>query len=860
MFPGFQVEFDLLSLILGAILATVFWWLIQFMRPQWKQFRESLRKKKGKEVEKPSKGLEDRYRKLVMRQVQAMHMAASLFSLDEIVIPPLLLAPPARIEPGMTHAEEDVVSQTLPYLPAFPELAASYRASSFSLAQALAGNTNIVLIGQPGAGKTVALAHFANLLINRSPETSHLRGYIPFIAHISDLDIPPKSNDLTNSIIDILSEQASVFDAGRMPKFVRQVFENGQAILLLDGLDELAPESLRQVSEYVKQVIKNYPKTKVVATGTPEYIDGFFNMGFSPLVVLPWGADQQKDFLDKWADLWTRFISNEAWAQSSVLSVDPVLLNQWLRTDVVNLSPLEFTLKTWGAYAGDIRGSRPMDFVETHVRRMMPDGIPLEALGVLGYQVIANASTVFDSRKGKSWIRSFEPADEENASTSNSSEAGNSDTPSANQDEIIVDNFESTQQKKTKKKGGAKAPAPKASLLSKLTDSGLLENRRNGRMRFVHLTFGGILAGEVMNSASAAIILNQEPWSGRNLALSSFAAKGDATEMVSTLLSQQDEMLDRNKLSAGRFLRDAPRQAPWRAKVMSALVELIKTDKPVALRMQAVASIAISEDQAGAMLFRQLLQLSDKDIRCMAVLASGAIRDNKSTDQLIALIGDLNPQVRHAACLALVSIGTAQSLEAVARALLRGDEDLRRAAAESLANNRVEGHAALMEGSSAKDILLRRAVVYGLARLHEKWVTEILEKIQVEDEQWVVRNAAVEVLESRTKVSPRVPRKLQPPHEAPWLIEIAGKYGVGIAPGAPTTDLLLRALKSEKEEERLAALGYLKYMPSESVMSGLFQVFFSTDDAPMKETIFLILWEFALGGIKIPSPMQYGLG
>jgi len=393
-----------------------------------------------------------------------------------------------------------------------------------------------------------------------------------------------------------------------------------------------------------------------------------------------------------------------------------------------------------------------------------------------------------------------------------------------------------------------------------LADSVLLENRRNGRMRFVHLTFGGILAGEVMNSASATIILNQEPWSGRSLALNSFAAKGDATEMVTALLSQPDEMLERNKISAGRFLRDAPRQAPWRARVMTALVELIKSDKPVALRMQAIASIALSEDQAGAMLFRQLLQLSDKDIRRMAVLASGAIRDSKSTDQLIALIGDYIPQVRHAACLALVSIGTPQTLEAVARALLRGDEELRRAAAESLANNRVEGHAALMEGSSAKDILLRRAVVYGLARLHEKWVTEILEKIQVEDEQWVVRNAAVEVLESRTKVSPRVPRKLQSPHEAPWLIEFAGRYGVGIAPGAPTTDLLLRALKSEKEEERLAALGYLKYMPSESVMSGLYQVFFSTDDAPMKESIYLILWEFALGGVKIPSPMQYGLG
>jgi hypothetical protein len=54
MFPGFRVEFDLLSLILGAVLATVFWWLIQFLRPQMKQLRESLRKNKGKEVVKTS--------------------------------------------------------------------------------------------------------------------------------------------------------------------------------------------------------------------------------------------------------------------------------------------------------------------------------------------------------------------------------------------------------------------------------------------------------------------------------------------------------------------------------------------------------------------------------------------------------------------------------------------------------------------------------------------------------------------------------------------------------------------------------------------------------------------------------------
>jgi HEAT repeat protein len=863
MFSGFRVEFDLLSLILGAILATIFWWLIQLVRPLLKQIRLNFRQNKGKVKEKSSTGIEDRYRKLVLRQVQGMHLSASLFALDEIVVPPRLLAPPTQIEPDMAHIEEDVVSQTLPYMPAFPEIAATFRAPFFSLAKALAGNVNIILIGQPGTGKTVALAHLATQIVNHADEVDHLKNFLPFFFHVGDLDIPPKSNDLLNSIIDIISEQVSVFDSGRTPKFIKSVFEDGRALLLIDGLDELASDSLKLFIDYLKPLLKNYPKIKIVATSSPDYIDGLAGLGFSPIVVLPWGAEQQDEFLGRWADLWLKYVSNEAWAQSIITNIDPILLNRWLKCDVQNLTPLEFTLKTWGAYAGDIRGARPLDFIETHIRRMMPAGIPLEALGVLGYQVIANAAAIFENRRAKEWIRSFEPAEEVVASPSELPEAENftgdpAVDPEANSG--IPESTNKNPQKKTKKRSGGKTVAPKASLLSKLVDSGLIETRRNGKMRFVHVVFGGVLAGEVMNAVSAGVILNQEPWSGRTLAMNSFAAKGDATNLVDDLLAASDEMLERNVLATGRLLRDAPRQAGWRVKVMTALVQLIKSEKPLTLRMQAIAAIVLCEDPAGPLLFRQLMQLSDKDLRMVAILGSGALRDVKAVDQIITLIGDYNAPVRRAACLALVTIGTSQGLEAVAHALMRGDEDLRRAAAEALANNRIEGYATLQEGSTSKDILLRRAVVYGLARLDEKWATEILEKIQLEDEQWVVRNAAVEILDSRTRISPRIPKKLPPPHEAPWLIEFAGRYGVGIAPGAPTTDLLLRALKSEKDDERLAALNYLRYMPNESVMSGLFQTFFSTEDSTLKEGIYLVLWEFALGGQKIPSPMQYGFG
>ncbi len=144
------------------------------------------------------------------------------------------------------------------------------------------------------------------------------------------------------------------------------------------------------------------------------------------------------------------------------------------------------------------------------------------------------------------------------------------------------------------------------------------------------------------------------------------------------------------------------------------------------------------------------------------------------------------------------------------------DDDLRRSAAEALANDRGEGHAMLKDGASMEDIPLRRAVAYGLGRVREPWAWDILEKMRLEDEQWIVRNAASEMIEIKTRaVDPRAPRPLSAPSQTPWLIRFAGTLGQGISPGAPATSVLLAALKSPHGDERLATVDYLKTMPAE---------------------------------------------
>ena len=168
----------------------------------------------------------------------------------------------------------------------------------------------------------------------------------------------------------------------------------------------------------------------------------------------------------------------------------------------------------------------------------------------------------------------------------------------------------------------------------------------------------------------------------------------------------------------------------------------------------------------------------------LVALGSGAAGDTKAVKTLEGVLLAPSISAQRAACLALIAIGTTEALEMVAQTLLNGDEDMRRAAAEALANDVKEGHAMLKDGVTMQDILLRRAVVYGLARVNEPWATELLQKVRVDDDQWVVRNSASEVLDAMNSANdPRIPRPLKPPSETPWLIAFAGTQGVGISPG-----------------------------------------------------------------------------
>jgi HEAT repeat protein len=843
----FDFSLQPFSFVAGFLAGYLFWYLLNQAKPLWAEMRSGMKENREAAKSRKSSSVEENHRRTTLRRAQGMHLAASLFALDEILLEPLLVSPPPPVEPGETPKFEDVVSQTVPYLPSWPEVAAVYVPQTLTLPQALAGDSNFIVIGPPGIGKTVALAHLATLSANRSEELGSLQSAVPFLVHVADLNLPAaESKDPLKPIIESASEHAPMLDVGRIPAFVQGAFRSGQALLLVDGYDEIPPGDQAIVVEFVKSILRAHPLTRVVISGTPEYLDGLIGLGFTPLSLMGWSPMRMDRFLQRWGELWSQTVALEAWNQTRTEQVDPVLLNFWLSADRLNLTPLELTLKTWAAYAGDCMGPSVLDGIASHIRRIAPANTPLAALETLAMQVILSSQPIFDPRKARDWVKSFEALEDK-------------------QDTLAIDQAPASAEGDSKpikaKKGEKVVAAPTSGLLGRMTSSGLLSNSANSRMRFIHLVFAGYLAGRGMtNYAAEEVILNQPDWSGKYLAMRYFAGHGDASKLVQSLLEFSRMPMHRPLLGAARWLRDAPRNAPWRGRLFSTLASLFQTEGiPLSLRGQAMAAFAISNDPGAAALFRQFASTTAFELVQLSVLGSGILKDVKAIPVLEQVLNAPSLSVRRAACMALVAIGTTEALEVVAHSLLQGDEEVRRAAAEALANDTGEGHAMLRDGLTINDIMLRRSVAYGLGRVDDSWAVEALQKIQIEDDQWVVRNAATEVLDARTNYKFRAPHRLKAPAELPWLIEFAGKQGVGISPGAQATDILLLALKSDDPEARLAALPYLKYTPTEGVITQLYAAMYK-DDPELREAAFNILWEIGTSGFKLPHPSQYGFG
>jgi len=99
----------------------------------------------------------------------------------------------------------------------------------------------LIILGDPGAGKTTLLKYF---LLCFAKKEAAKRLNLP--GDCLPILLPLRSVDMSHTFIQTMCEQFIDYDLKLSEAFFIDRLENGRAIVLLDGLDEVADENARK--------------------------------------------------------------------------------------------------------------------------------------------------------------------------------------------------------------------------------------------------------------------------------------------------------------------------------------------------------------------------------------------------------------------------------------------------------------------------------------------------------------------------------------------------------------------------------------------------------------------------------------
>lgn len=886
----------------GAGVATTF---VAFRA--WRSIQNFRNRERGPrrvvQVSAPNKA-DQGYETALVELAQTSHLLGHKIALADILLEPEFM----RLEDLVDIPREEEDTPIFNYVPRvydFPFLHSEYNIPTISLETLSLGHPTLVLVGMPGSGRTTALFTIAmwsmgvidfkppldpvqeQLLAEESdltPEevaervknrvalaeqarqqylstidaqaeealeeleteaeqTSSFRELVPMYVHLSNV-LPHtgeygRSVDPAEPLMRGLQAEVGWFVSKRMVNNLYALLKGNGALVLIDGYDDLPSADRERAQAWIQAFLAMYAGkgNRIIICAPPNGHGIFAAMGAVPVFLKPWNHEMRGDHLQQWANNWESLSARPIALQEMPDGEMEEIPDAIRRIQAQNrgLTSFDFTLQVWAQLEGrsDQQG---IDLLEHYLRDILPDADIL----------LADLQRYATYQLDNGYIR-LEPIVEQLVEEELAAAGLDDDADSKKNAPDVAQLSKQISRRQAK-------------ILKTLVKENILVPYREDRFQFRFSFIAAYLGALSLAQAPVHILLEkhqQQDWANVWPYLSQMR---DIDALVAQQLSQNPDVLHEPALNLTRWLPYAGEGASWRNDLLKYLGNLMLAPHQYSLVRERIAAALVSSRDPGALLiFRRAIQDRNADSRRIGALALGALRESRAVDLLADLaVQDQDKAVQIACTLALGAIATEESLFAMVDLLqLSGDSDIRRAVAESLAANRQDGYLTLYDALGAQDMLMRRAAVFGLARVRADWALVAINEAYLEDAEWYVRSAAQVIFQQLYEESLRGIQGYPAESEVPWLLEWREEQVElgNLSHETAGRDLLMAALNTKDDPLiRLLAMVTIGQVGIYDLASQAYQALHDRQEA-IRDAAYRTLGEFQMKlGKPLPTP------
>ena len=287
----FTTAEDLNKHVLHAI--TIHEWEKQ---PRPKRARKKAAKKSGPDLEPYLTSLKNEHGHIEIRGLHVGSGKAHRFPIDELYVP-------LKMSPQIDRRRSDKKTEELRGPQTHPGLEEALKES------------RVVIVGDPGAGKTTFLRRIAydraRARLEGSPGST--KSPLPIYIRMGQLSEHrsecrkrrqgPKLNESPAWLWHFLAARSVEAEWGLDEDFFRKAIHNGDAILLLDGLDEAPDRKERAaLARMFERAVADHEKCRFVVTTRPRAYEGLAVLsGFAEAQVEPFEPEAVDTFLRHWS-------------------------------------------------------------------------------------------------------------------------------------------------------------------------------------------------------------------------------------------------------------------------------------------------------------------------------------------------------------------------------------------------------------------------------------------------------------------------------------------------------------------------------------------------------------------------------